>query len=359
MQAQGAPTPAGLNFAHAWDVVQGRAFVGLADNGIQLSHPDLQANTRFHFARNYVNELYERNVDEIQTATLTFAGHGTHVAGIIAATPNVNPTSVAGGCWSCSLTPIRVDPEKPSTLGRGLDYLIKSGYQVVNLSLGTPSGLAPNCASPSFVWSVYCTALQLAQDRDVALVAASGNKSASTIDFPASHAAAIAVGGIGPSGSFWTSGYHASNPGSNSGSQQAVVAPARDVLSTFYEGRTWNSDIRCADRLDSSISSSNSTFVQGYGNCNGTSMAAPHVSALLGLVRTANPLLSTDATRMILTSTASRSVTGLGHDTQMGYGIPDARRAVQLALGHILARNRLTPMFSLYSSEGANHFCLS
>jgi Subtilase family len=352
-----ATSAAGLNFPNAWDKVPGHAYVAMLDNGIQENHPDLQQSFRRQFAHNAANDLWYNEVDELVSGG-TYAGHGSHTAGIVAATTNnVLPgggPSVAGGCWYCSLIIERINPAFFLSVARAVDNAVQSGAQVINLSFGAAT--TNTCSSGPSDFLSECSSLTNAGYRAVTLVAASGNQASSTINFPATHPAAIAVGGIEPDGSFWTSGYNAPNDaGSNYGSQQAVVAPAKDVLSSFYQGYVWNPAVRCSDRLDSQSNTAN-VFATGYGDCNGTSQAAPHVSALAGLVRSANPLLSSDDTRNVITTTASRAVQGLARTDQMGYGIPDAALATQKALGASIAINRLTPLFSFYSSEGQNHF---
>jgi subtilisin family serine protease len=95
--------------------------------------------------------------------------------------------------------------------------------------------------------------------------------------------------------------------------------------------------------------------VSAHGPATGTSMAAPHVTATAGLMRSINPLLSAQAVRLGLTQRAKR--TGLPEVYEvrrMGQGLLDARHAVEDAAGQVRGarlRNRLVPMFAMYAAE--------
>jgi hypothetical protein len=100
-------------------------------------------------------------------------------------------------------------------------------------------------------------------------------------------------------------------------------------------------------------------------------MAAPHVSAMAGLVKSANPLLDAAGVKSVLIQSAEclegnltapcNSNSSIGSDPQkamrqLGYGVPKADKAVQIALGGPGAKNRLTPLFGYYNTDGDNHF---
>jgi subtilisin family serine protease len=118
------PTQGGIQWAHdllnlpaAWDKVRGHAFVAVVDNGIQSAHPDLQGSFRPHMSYNlaagapgsepYVSQAVEEGVGSSYINVPggcmpnPIRGHGTHVAGIIAA--SANDQGAVGTCWHCSL----------------------------------------------------------------------------------------------------------------------------------------------------------------------------------------------------------------------------------------------------------------
>lgn len=144
-----------LHLHEAWDYTKGHAYVGIVDTGIDTDHPDLRAfdasgnfirgNFRPQLSRDYGYD--DDNVDEGQaqgTQTVSFAGHGTHVAGIVGATPN-NSLGVAGTCWSCSLLIAKVSrinsngantSTPKADVVEGINGAVGWGAQVLNLSLG-------------------------------------------------------------------------------------------------------------------------------------------------------------------------------------------------------------------------------
>jgi subtilisin family serine protease len=91
-----------------------------------------------------------------------------------------------------------------------------------------------------------------------------------------------------------------------------------------------------------------------HGPMTGTSMAAPHVTATAGLMRSVNPLLSATSVRSALTQSARADVIPAGqyNPAEMGAGLLDARGAVERSIGRSrgqLLGNRLTPMFAMYA----------
>jgi serine protease len=380
-----------LNFDLAWNWTTGHAYVGLTDNGLNTTHPDL-GNFRSQFSRDLIYQRFGEdptNVDEMavrqnfwlgqscevhcgpgscsapgcapecQAGSVqpNAAGHGTHTSGIVAATAN-NGIGVAGGCWNCSLMMAKthglhkgIVPPNTTVIGNdcgfvvdlaaGTTWLVDHGAQLISASLGRqePGG----CANSDL--SAWCQALAYMDSRDIVEFASSGNFE-TAIDFPASDPRVIAVGGIDPTGNLWAD----SGIGSNFGPEQALVAPAKSVVSTFYPDQTWNPAYACAANLAGGYSDGHLRF----GDCTGTSMASPYAAAVGALVRSVNPLLTKANVKSILTSTASHAGSW---NQYTGYGYPNASAAVQAALGTVGGRvlvNRLTPLFSLYSATATD-----
>ena len=351
-----------LNLPTAWDYTTGHAYVGTVDTGIDTTHPDLVANFRPHLSFDF--GYNDTNVDEGQpqlfngsTTAPNHAGHGTHVAGIIGATAN-NGIGVAGGCWNCSLLVAKASTLVScgtgcianqgltlASLSNSLTGLVDNGAQVANMSFQAPRR---DCTTNP---DIFCDALAYATQRDVFMVAASGNGNnvSGDVAFPAHDPRVLAAGGIIPNGTFWgtcnTSTDVAGACPSNFGPDQEVVSPARQILSTFYRGLP-HAPPNCAE----------TTTGAGYGPCTGTSMASPETASVAALARSVNPLLSQANVQTLLRDTASF---GVFHDNQMGWGIPNANTAVQTALGkanNVIIPNRLTPLFSFYSSTTTDSF---
>jgi subtilisin family serine protease len=380
-----------------WDKSRGRAFVGIVDNGIETVHPDLVKNFRRHLSINYFTKTYFDEPDELITPYASdpvtgraLAGHGTHVASTIAASHNDGGT--AGGCPECSLMIVR---EYGSLIAQStaIARAVDTGVQVLNMSFESRPADQYDCAGANALY-VLCLVLTHASNHGVSAVAAAGNQgnivdvTTSTVphaelwNVPAVHPSVLAVSGLqfdGTNISFWagaagagsTSGYFGSNFGAvtNGVPQISFAAPAKDILASVYRDRTWNGI--CGDTANAPNASVTTPNTDGVGLCTGTSMAAPHISAMAGLVKSANPLLDTAGVKSVLIQaaeclegstsapcTATTPLNGVAGDAmkKLGYGVPKADKAVQIALGGPSAKNRLTPLFGYYNLDGDNHF---
>ncbi|MEO5625266.1 MAG: S8 family serine peptidase [Dokdonella sp.] len=358
-----------MNMEQAWTTERGHAYIGVIDTGIACAtgdcsgttHPDLKQNFRHQFSKNFVPHYYFDTYFDP-------SGHGTHVSGIIAATPTYPPYSngdansgVVGGCWTCSLVMLKAPAFLSTAEGSdAITYAADHGLQAVNMSFGDgdqsqqpPPPQYDSCATDAP--SAFCTAIAYASQRDLVMVASSGNQYKNRVQWPARENGVIAVGGIEYGNLFWRDGYgngNACSPegaecGSNYGPQQHIVAPAMDVISTITYP-TYNPNVHCGDNYPPELANS-----VGYGDCTGTSMSAPHVTALVGLLRSVDPLLSKQAIETILTTNATPC---MGTDIRCGNGIPNAGSAVAATIGVAGANNRLTPLFSFYSADAQDHF---
>jgi serine protease len=366
-----------LNFTSAWDKSRGTAYLGAVDNGIYCpagppctTHADLIQNFRQQFSRSfYSGAPSDDQIDETKfpNGSGYVTGHGTHVAGILAATPEYYPlgngtsnTGVAGSCWTCSLASLKTDLTSAANAA-SVTYGVDHGLQVINMSLGDETASPQFASCSDAAYSAQCDSFIHAREHDVVLVASSGNGFANRIQFPARSSDVIAVGGIQVGGSFWTPGYGNPGPctagvagkecGSNYGPEQAVVAPAMDIVSTFYTGFDYFVALRCGDSFGP-----DGGVYDGYGDCTGTSMSAPHVSGIAGLLRTINPLSTRDQIKAALVGSTTPCVGSYSSSLYCGAGIPDAGSEAQTMLGGGSARNRLTPLFSFYSSSAIDHF---
>lgn len=383
IERQWAAKPPALNLEAAWDTQTGHAYIGVLDNGFMPSHPDLQENFRPHLSSVFLASTGNPTIplDERQPGNLANAGHGVHVAGIIGATtkltePNGQPfdnIGVAGTCWRCSLLIGRIGFNgqiNDFDMADGINAMIKRGAQVINLSLGYTTGTVDCGASPSHH---ICLALSNAVQRDVVVVAAAGNQGfvPDRLQFPASDSRTISVGGTQVDGQLWNQTVSLGTPPdsparlgaselrSNYATNLTLVAPARDIVSTFYANMDYRPQIRCGSATSFSSNEIDGLFANGisasqnpgrlYGICTGTSMAAPFVSGIAGMVRSVNPLLSVAQVRSALTNHAVRPSNGLAH--QWGAGVPNAALSVQSVLS---TNSRLTPLFALYSPDHDN-----
>lgn len=341
-----------LNLDRAWDLTKGRAHIAMVDVGVQFTHPDLQGGVN-------------GNLRAHRSALVSFGGsshHGLLVAGVLAAR-GFNGVGVTGACPWCSLT-IHEPANGRDYLADGLSNAIKSGAVAINMSFGAglieSEGNTPSSCDGS-AFSGDCNMLARAAQRDIVVVSIAqnqanlGGKVQNGIPFPANYPNVIAVGGVESDGKFWANGYDSSNPGSNWGPKVRLVAPAKDVLTTHLRDKYLYDfkPLRCGDRVDSTVSQEPTlpATYAGYGNCTGTSFSAPWVTAIVGLVRSANPLLTANEVQSILYDTATQPVSG---PNGLTFYVPNAEAAVQRALGGN-NKNRLTPVFATYSTGLEKH----
>ncbi len=258
------------DFVPAWNM-NGFAGTGVrvavVDSGVQADHPDL-GPSQVVPGRDFV-------VDDIASdfGRIDGFGHGTHVAGTIAAADNT--IGVVGGAPHSTVVPVRVlncqGSGSYATVAEGVlwasDQSPSGGRaQVINLSLGG--------SSPS---STLQTAIDTAVSRGVVVVAAAGNNNSTSPLYPAAYPGVVAVGAVDS-----TAAAKASY--SNYGTYVDVAAAGTNVWSTL---RTLN-----------------------YGYKSGTSMATPHVAAIAALVVQQCPSYTPDDVLARLTATAGAPIAG-------------------------------------------------
>jgi type VII secretion-associated serine protease mycosin len=244
--------------------------VAVVDTGVQAGHPDLAGSVLTGV--DLVNAGGDGSDDE--------NGHGTHVAGIIAAVAG-NGIGGAGLAPNVKILPVRVlDADGSgydSDIATGMTQAVDKGAKVINLSLG---GSEESTA--------LSAAIQYALGKGVVVVAAAGNErqSGNAVSYPAADAGVIGVAATDSSdkdASF-----------SNTGSYVDVAAPGVSIIST-YKGST-------------------------YKSLSGTSMATPFVAAAAALLKAAAPNLTPDAVTSVLERTATDLGTA-GRDNATGYGL--------------------------------------
>jgi serine protease len=374
-----------LNMPEVWEYSRGHAYLSMIDVSIDTTHPDLLANFRSHFSKDfaYGNDSVDtfdpedkNQENSLTTSDIQNTGHGTHVAGILAAGSD-NGRGVTGVCWHCSLMVGKLgyvhqandtlgvhDYSRDRNLGKedlinGIYYMIETGAQVINLSLhSTDPG---SCKKYPAINDPFCQVLALADEMDVVIAAAAGNKGWEVeddnwnVDFPANDYRVIAVGAVDSTGTVpaW----------SNKGPEIDLVTPGVDILSTFNKDMDWILKYPDIYKIPFSPNCGDSVSAESrYGNCSGTSMSTPYVSGIAAILRSTNPLLNKRQIKELLTSKARRPDNpdnAYDHDNAYGYGLPDTLASVKAALGTVngvTLKNRLTPLFSFYSSAGQDHF---
>jgi subtilisin family serine protease len=203
--------------------------VGVIDTGISNKHPDLTANVKDGV--NTINPNKGWNDDN---------GHGSHVAGIIAALNNT--IGVVGAGPAADLYAIKVLGASGSgylsDVIEGIDWAIANHMQVINMSLGTASDIQS-----------FHAAVTAAKNAGIVVVAAAGNTGGSVL-YPAAYPEAIAVSAVDQNNLLpsWSS----------RGPEVDLAAPGVSIYSTYKD--------------------------TSYATLSGTSMAAPHVSGAAALL---------------------------------------------------------------------------
>lgn len=312
----------------AWEKTTGTgAVVAVVDSGVDLGHPDLAANLLPAADADFV----ERGCNEAEpdasrcprNGPQDELGHGTHVAGIIAAVAN-NEIGIAGVAPGAKLLPVRVLNEEGKGTGgvpAGIRYAADRGADVINLSWGYTAGAGEALGAMGDLDDVY-GALDYAWDKGSLVVVAAGNDSSPLCSEPASHENVICVGATDESDLIATySNYD------GTGLDGYLVAPGGDGKAGYSLGPNSPTASMCdGDIISTYLRSLKSWCAQdGYESNSGTSMAAPHVSGVAALL--ASKGLTNAQIARCLFATAD-DLGPPGRDPIFGYGRVNALSAV-------------------------------
>ncbi|WP_238613476.1 S8 family peptidase [Candidatus Oscillochloris fontis] len=264
----------------AWDISTGAAIViAVLDTGVDAKHNDLQGQILSGF--NAFTGSNDSNDDN---------GHGTAVAGLIAANTN-NGEGIAGICWGCKILPVKVLDSRgggdDASVAAGIRWAVDNGARVINMSLGG-----------SEESQTLRDAVDYAASRGVLMVAASGNERSegNLPSYPAAYDSVIAVGATGNSDV--VTGF------SNTGPYVDLAAPGVGLWTTLPGNE--------------------------YGTPNGTSFASPYVAGAAGLAFSVRPDLPIADIRCILEAGADDKGAP-GRDDEYGWGRLNLLRSLQLA----------------------------
>lgn len=267
----------------AWDITTGSAdvLIAIVDTGISLGHPEFAG--RIVQGYDFANGDSDPNDDN---------GHGTHVSGIAAAAGD-NGEGIAGMCWQCRILPVKVFGSNGSgsdaEVAEGIRFAVDKGARIINLSLG---GTQP---SP-----LLQEAVRYAAENNALVVAAAGNEydDGNPIAYPAAYDEVLAVAAT------------------DENDQRATFSNVHPYVDIAAPG--WNIASTWADVTFPSVP---------YLALTGTSMSAPNVAGLAGLLLSVNPQLDVNALRTAITANAD-DLGQPGLDWEFGAGRINAQRAV-------------------------------
>ncbi len=328
----------------------------LVDPPSYIINPDAQAPLDYHPPQ-------ELELKKFYAAWDT-TGHGTAVAGIMAANSNEG-FGMAGVNWNALLLPLQVVNEAGQAnvvaISSAITYAADTKARIINLSLGAYQRS-----------EVEAAAIRYAQNKGVVVVAAAGNESATASSFPAAYPNVISVGATDANDkpAYFT----------NSGAPITVTAPGKGIFTTYCAFKdpfeiTNNSCIPAKTALfcnggnlnpddnDSCISANSfrvyviftpppspaagatpgkgtlsyaprDVYNISYTFLDGTSFAAPYVTGVISLMLSVRPDLGTAAIQSILQQTADRpdGMVASGRDPYYGFGRINAGKAVSAAL---------------------------
>ncbi|MBO4690662.1 MAG: S8 family peptidase [Paludibacteraceae bacterium] len=316
-----------INACDAWGITIGDPNIKIAiiDMGVDLLHNEFMQSLGVGVINSYDCHT-EKN------SLTTYGDHGTHVGGIIKA--DHNNGQIAGVAPQCKILPISspLSNKKATSkeLASGFMWAVNQGADVINCSWGDHSGKYKKLHTSMLEEAIAYALVYGRNKKGCVVVFAAGNEN-SSIDYPGNvFPQALNVGSVGKAC------YNKSNF-SSYGEELDVVAPGEGIYSTIPNNQ--------------------------YATLSGTSMAAPHVSGIAGLILSINPNLTAKQVTDIIESTtrkigaysyANSSIHPNGTWNKcVGYGLVDAKKAVTKALEQTIT------MKGSYSSCTTSKFYLT
>lgn len=262
----------------AWETAKGNGtVVAILDTGVNSNHTDLSANMIAGW-----NSVSSNN------DTSDIYGHGTKVAGVVAAISD-NNNGVTSIAWHASIMPIRITNDSSgyaywSDIANGLTWAADNGADIANISYQVT------------ISSSVTNAAQYMRNKGGLVVASAGNGGADLNCTDNPSIITVSATDSADNKASW----------SDYGNCIDVSAPGSGIWTTTQSG--------------------------GYGAVSGTSFASPATAATLALMKSANINLSNDELENILEASADKSKNGGVFNSYYGHGRVDAAAAVAMVV---------------------------
>jgi thermitase len=263
----------------AWNSTTGKndIVVAVLDTGVQLNHPDLAGQLLAGY--DFINNDSDPSDDH---------GHGTAVAGVVAAAGN-NGIGVAGVAYGCKILPVKVldatNYGSYSAIAKGITFAADQGVRIINASICGKTSSFTLQAAVDYAWT-----------KNAIVFGAAGNEANSETCYPAACRTAVGVSALDLANALASF--------SSYGTHVMVSAPGKDILTTQRQS--------------------------SYGKWYGTSFACPVVAGIGALMLSVNPQLSNSELVQILKTTAD-DLGPAGYDTAFGHGRVNAALCVAAA----------------------------
>jgi thermitase len=284
LSVAGGTADADVDAVEAWSVTTGSGIkVAVLDSGVASDNPDIAPKV-----------VARANFSDAATGEDNY-GHGTHVAGIVAAIAN-NTIGVAGVCPDCTILDAKVLNDSgsgsSSAIANGINWAVSNGAKVINMSLGLRVASRTLEAAVNNAWN-----------QGVVIVAAAGNAGTQAKIYPGAYPNVISVAA--------TDNTDAKASFSTYGKWVDVAAPGVNVYSTFPNHPFY-------------LGTQNGRSM-GYDIASGTSMASPIVAAVAALAWSSHAGATNTSVRANVELTAE-NITGTG--TYWAHGRVNACKAV-------------------------------
>jgi subtilisin family serine protease len=263
-----------LGIDTAWDTVQGVGkTVAIVDTGVDCAHEELAASC-----------LGGYNIPSQNTNAGDVYGHGTKVAGVVAAATN-NAVGVAGAAYGAKILPVRITNDSQgmasySDIANGILYAADHGASVINVSYA------------AYDSQTVASAAAYAVGKGAVLVVAAGNDGVKSTTKNDVNMVVVAATDTADRRATW----------SNFGAPIDVAAPGTAISTTAPGG--------------------------GFISMSGTSFAAPLIAAVTALVWSHTPALTVDEITRVILGTA-QDIGTKGYDEEYGFGRVDALTALR------------------------------